>query len=124
MSRTQNTLTAMLGALVVLDVATALLMPHVTGAAKPPTGAVVATWVFAALTVAAAFGLRQGARWARPVIYVTCALRILSGLLGVGDNPGAALVSLGVVGVLLSAVVITVLVRTRRQSATATAELA
>jgi hypothetical protein len=124
MSRTQNTLTAMLGGLVALDAATALLMPHVTGAAKPPTGAVVATWFFAALTLAAAFGLRQNARWARPVIYVTCALRIGSGALGLGDNPGAGLVTLGVIGVVLSVIVIVTLVRTRRQSATAMAELA
>jgi hypothetical protein len=124
MSRTRNTMTALLVVVAALDVSTAVLMPGVAGSAKPPTGAIVATWIFAALTLAAVFGLQRGARWARPVVYVTCALRIISGLLGVGDNPGAALVTLGVIGVVLSLVAIGILLRTRHQTWVPAGELA
>jgi hypothetical protein len=124
MSRTQNRVVALLVVLAALDVASASLMPSVKGSAKPPMGAVVATWVFAALTLAAAYGLPRGAKWARPVVYVTCALRIVSGGLGLGDNPGGTLVTLGVIGVVLSLATITILVRTRGVVVSPTAELA
>jgi hypothetical protein len=112
MIRSSKSLIALLAAVVVLDLVAAVLASRVTGSAKPPTPAVAAMVIVAVLTVVAMFGLPRGAGWARPVIYVTRGLDVLSGLLGLGDHPSLALDVIGALTMVLSLAVIVILART------------
>ena len=102
----------LLGALTALDLAAAVLASQVTGTAKPPPPAVVSMVVLAVVTLVAMYGLWRGARWARPVVYVTRGFDVLSGLLGLADRPSLALDVIGVVTIVLSLAAIVMLVRT------------
>jgi hypothetical protein len=112
MIRSCKPVIVLLGALAALDLAAALLASRVTGTAKPPPPAVVSMVVLAVLTLVAMYGLWRGARWARPVVYVTRGFDVLSGLLGLADRPSLALDVIGVVTILLSLAAIVLLVRT------------
>jgi hypothetical protein len=112
MIRTYKPVIGLLGILTALDLVAAVLASRVTGTAKPPPPAVGSMVVLAVLTLAAMYGLWRGARWARPVVYVTRGFDVLSGLLGLADRPSVALVVIGVVTIVLSLAVIVVLVRT------------
>jgi len=57
------------------------------------------------------YGLWRGARWARPVVYVTRGFDVLSGLLGLADRPSVALDVIGVVTIVLSLAAIVLLIR-------------
>ena len=67
--------------------------------------------ILAVLTLVAMYGLWRGARWARPVVYVTRGFDVLSGLLGLADRPSVALDVIGVVTIVLSVAAIVLLVR-------------
>jgi flagellar biogenesis protein FliO len=112
MIRTQKYLIAMLSSLAALDLIAAVLASRVTGSAKPPVPAVAVMVIIGVLTLAAIYGLRRGGRWARPVIYVTRGLDVVSSLLGLGDRPSVALVAIGAVTLVLSVAVIVLLART------------
>jgi hypothetical protein len=114
MTRSLKFLLAALAIIAVLDVVAAVQAAQITGPDKPPVFAVIGLVVLAAATLTAAYGLARDTRWARPVIYIACALRIISGILG--GHTSAARLTLGAVGVVLSVAVIAVLVRTRRQA--------
>jgi hypothetical protein len=111
MIRSCKPVIVLLGALTALDLAAALLASRVTGTAKPPPPAVVSMVVLAVLTLVAMYGLWRGARWARPVVYVTRGFDVLSGLLGLADRPSVALDVIGVVTIVLSLAAIVLLVR-------------
>jgi hypothetical protein len=111
MIRSCKPVIVLLGALTALDLVAAVLASRVTGTAKPPPPAVVSMVILAVLTVVAMYGLWRGARWARPVVYVTRGFDVLSGLLGLADRPSIALDVIGVVTILLSLAVIVLLVR-------------
>jgi len=112
MIRNSKSLILLLSAVAALDLVAAVLAPRVTGSAKPPTPAVASMVIFAVLTVLAMYGLWRGARWARPVVYVTRGLDVLSGLLGLGDHPSLALDVIGALTIVLSVAVIVILART------------
>jgi hypothetical protein len=116
MTRSLKFLLAALAIIAVLDVVAAVQAAQITGPDKPPVFAVIGLVVLAAATLTAAYGLARDTRWARPVIYIACALRIISGILGLGGHTSAARLTLGAVGVVLSVAVIAVLVRTRSQA--------
>jgi hypothetical protein len=111
MIRTYKPVTVLLGVLTALDLAAAVLASRVTGTAKPPPPAVVSMVILAVLTLVAMYGLWRGARWARPVVYVTRGFDVLSGLLGLADRPSVALDVIGVVTIVLSLAAIVLLVR-------------
>jgi hypothetical protein len=117
MTRSLKFLLAALAIIAVLDVVAAVQASQVTGPDKPPVFAVAGLAVLAAATVTALYGLARGTRWARPVIYISCALRIISGILGLGGPTSAARLAAGIIGVVLSVAVVAALVRTRRQTA-------
>ena len=117
MTRSLKFLLTALAIIAVLDVVAAVQASQVTGPDKPPVFAVVGLVVLAAAILTAAYGLARGTRWARPVIYVSCALRIISSILGLGGHTSAVRLAVGAIGVILSLAVIAVLVRTRRQAA-------
>jgi hypothetical protein len=117
MTRSLKFLLAALAIIAVLDVVAAVQASQVTGSNKPPAFAVVGLVVLAAATVTAIYGLARDTRWARPVIYISCALRIISGILGLGGHTSAARLSVGAIGVVLAVAVVVALVRTRRQTA-------
>jgi uncharacterized membrane protein len=112
MIRSQKSLIAMLGVLAVLDLIAPVLASRVTGSAKPPPPAVAVMVIVGVVTLAATYGLWRGARWARPVIYITRGLDVVSSLLGLGDRPSVALVVIGAVTLVLSVAVIVILART------------
>lgn len=112
MIRTQKALITLLGVLAVLDLIAAVLASRVTGSAKPPVPAIAVMVIVGVLTLAAMVGLWRGARGARPVIYVTRGLDVVSSLLGLGDRPSVALVVIGAVTLVLSVAVIVTLART------------
>jgi hypothetical protein len=112
MTRSSKPLIVLLGALTALDLAASVLASRVTGTAKPPPPAVVSMVILAVLTVIAMYGLLRGARWARPVVYVTRGFDVLSGLLGLADRPSVALDVIGVVTIVLSVAAIVMLART------------
>lgn len=112
MIRNCKSVIVLLSAVAALDLVAAVLASRVTGAAKPPTPVVAAMVIFAVLTVLAMYGLWRGAGWARPVIYVTRGIDVLSGLLGLGDHPSLALDILGALTIVLSVAVIVILART------------
>jgi hypothetical protein len=112
MIRSQKSLIAMLGVLAVLDLAAPVLASRVTGSAKAPVPAIAVMVVVGILTLAAMCGLWRGARWARPVIYITRGLDVVSSMLGLGDRPSVALVVIGAVTLVLSTAVIVILART------------
>ena len=109
---TRKSLFAMLALLAVLDLIAPVLASRVTGSAKPPVPAIAGMVVVGILTLVAMWGLWRGARWARPVIYVTRGLDVVSSLLGLGDRPSVALVVIGAVTLVLSLAVIVTLART------------
>jgi hypothetical protein len=111
MIRTYKPVIVLLGVLTALDLAAAVLASRVTGTAKPPPPAVVSMVILAVLTLVAMYGLWRGARWARPVVYVTRGFDVLSGLLGLADRPSVALDVIGVVTIALSLAAIVLLVR-------------
>ena len=117
MTRSLKFLLTALAIIAVLDVVAAVQASQVTGPDKPPVFAVVGLVVLAAAILTAAYGLARGTRWARPVIYISCALRIISSILGLGGHTSAVRLAVGAIGVILSLAVIAVLVRTRRQAA-------
>ncbi len=102
-----------LGIIAVLEVLAGVQAAGVTGPAQPPAFAVIGLFVLAAVTVVAIYGLARGLRWARPVIYVTAALRIASAVLGAGNGTDAVREIVGLAGVVLYVAVIVMLVRTR-----------
>ena len=102
MNRSFKYVIAMLCTLAALDLVAAVLGSRVTGPAKPPPPAMVSMVILAILSVVAMYGLWRGARWARPVIYVTRGFDVLSGLLGLADRPSVALDVIGVVTIVLS----------------------
>ncbi len=112
MIRSQKPLIAMLGVLAVLDLAAPVLASRVTRSAKPPVPAIAVMVVVGILTLAAMYGLWRGARWARPVIYITRGLDVVSSMLGLGDRPSLALVVIGAVTLVLSVAVIVIVART------------
>lgn len=112
MIRSYKPVIVLLGALTALDLVSAVLASRVTGTAKPPPPAVVSMLILAVLTLAAMYGLWRGARWARPVVYVTRGFDVLNGLLGLADRPSIALDVIGVVTIILSLTVIVMLART------------
>ena len=111
MIRSCKPVIVLLGALAALDLAAAVLASRVTGTAKPPPPAVVSMVVLAVLTLVAMYGLWRGARWARPLVYVTRGFDVLSGLLGLADRPSVALDVIGVVTIVLSVAAIVLVVR-------------
>jgi hypothetical protein len=111
MIRSRKPVIVLLGALTVLDLAAAVLASRVTGTAKPPPPAVVSMVILAVLTLLAMYGFWRGARWARPVVYVTRGFDVLSGLLGLADRPSVALDVIGVVTIVLSLAAIVLVVR-------------
>jgi hypothetical protein len=117
MTRSLKFLLAALAVIAVLDVVAAVQASQVTGPDKPPAFAVAGLAVLAAATLTAIYGLARDTRWARPVIYISCALRVISGILGLGGHTSAARLTVGTIGVILSVAVVAVLVRTRRQAA-------
>ena len=117
MTRSLKFLIAALAIIAVLAVVAAVQASQVTGPDKPPVFAVAGLVVLAAALLTATYGLARGARWARPVIYISCTLRIISSILGFGGHTSAARLTIGAIGVVLSVAVIAVLVRTRRQAA-------
>ena len=117
MSRSLKFLLAALGILAILNAVAAVQASQITVPDRPPAFAVVGLVVLAAAFLAAGYGLVRDTRWARPVIYIACALRIISGILGLGNHTTAARLTVGAIGVVLSVAVIVVLVRTRRQGA-------
>jgi uncharacterized membrane protein len=96
--------------LTVLDLVAPALAFRVTGSAKPPVPAIAVMVIVGVLTLAAIYGLWRGGRWARPVIYVTHGLDVVSSLLGLGDRPSVALVEM--VTLVLSVAVIVILAGT------------
>jgi hypothetical protein len=112
MSRPYKYVVAMLCTVAALDLVAAVLGSRVTGHAKPPPPAMVAIVLFAILSLVAIYGLWRGAGWARPVIYVTRGLDVVSSLLGLGDRPSHLLEVIGAVTLVLSVAVIVILVRT------------
>ena len=112
MIRSQKSLIAMLGVLAVLDLIAPILASRVTGSAKPPVPAIAVMVIVGVLTLAAMVGLGRGSRWARPMIYVTRGLDVVSSLLGLGDRPSVALVVIGAFTLVLSVAVIVILART------------
>ncbi len=112
MTRSQKSLIAMLGVLAILDLVAPVLATRVTGSAKPPVPAIAVMVVVGILTLTAMYGLWRGARWARPVIYITRGLDVVSSMLGLGDRPSVALVVIGSVTLVLSVAVIVILART------------
>jgi hypothetical protein len=122
MTRSLKFLLTALAIIAVLDVVAAVQASQVTGPDKPPVFAVVGLVVLAAAILTAAYGLARGARWARPVIYIACTLRIISSILGLGGHTSAVRLAVGAIGVILSLAVIAVLVRTRRQAAEMTVQ--
>jgi hypothetical protein len=117
MTRSLKFLLAALAIIAVLDVVAAVQASQITGPDKPPVFAVVGLVVLAAAILTATYGLVRDTRWARPVIYICCALRIISAVLGFGGHTSAARLAVGTIGVVLSVAVIAVLVRTRRKAA-------
>lgn len=117
MTRSLKFVLAALAIITVLDVVAAVQAAQATGPDKPPVFAVVGLVVLAAAILTGIYGLVRDSRWARPVIYTACALRIVSGLLGLGGHTSAVRLTVGTIGVVLSVAVIAVLVRTRRQAA-------
>lgn len=116
MTRSLKFLLAALTIITVLEVVAAVQASQVTGSDKPPVFAVVGLVVLAAANLTAIYGLVRDTRWAQPLIYISCALRIVSGILGLGSPTSAARLTVGVIGVVLSVAVIAVLVRTRRRA--------
>lgn len=112
MVRSFKSVMVLLGTVAALDLVAAVLASRVTGSAKPPPPAVGAMVIFSVLTLVAMYGLWRGASWARPVIYVTRGLDVLSGLLGLADHPSVALEVIGAVTIVLSVAVIVILART------------
>jgi hypothetical protein len=112
MIRSYKPVIVLLGALTALDLVAAVLASQVTGTAKPPPPAVVSMVILAVLTLGAMYGLWRGARWARPLVYVTRGFDVLSGLLGLADRPSVALDVIGAVTILLSLAAIVMLART------------
>lgn len=112
MRRPYQSIVAMLCTVAALDLLAAVLASRVTGQAKPPPPAVVSMVLFGVLSLVATYGLWRGARWARPVIYVTRGLDVVNGLLGLSDRPSLALDVIGVLTTVLSVVVIVMLART------------
>ena len=117
MTRSLKFLLSALAIIIVLDVVAAVQASQITGPDKPPAFAVIGLAVLAAAVLTATYGLARDTRWARPVIYISCALRIISAILGLGGHTSAARLTVGTIGVVLSVAVIAVLVRTRRQAA-------
>lgn len=117
MTRSLKFLHTALAVIAVLDVAAAVQASQVTGPDKPPVFAVAGLLVLAAATLTAIYGLSRDTRWARPVIYISCALRIISGILGIGGHTSAARLTVGTIGVVLSVTAVVILVRNRRQAA-------
>jgi uncharacterized membrane protein len=111
MIRNYKPVIVLLGALTALDLAAAVLASRVTGSAKPPPPAVVSMVILAVLTLVAMYGLWRGARWARPVVYITRGFDVLNGLLGLADRPSIALDVIGAVSIVLSVAAIVLLVR-------------
>ncbi len=112
MFHSQKPLIAMLSVLVVLDLVAPALASRVTGSAEPPAPAIAVMVIVGVLTLAAMYGLWRGWRSARPVIYVTRGLDVVSSLLGLGDRPSVALVVIGAVTLVLSVAVIVILAPT------------
>ncbi|HEU0239409.1 MAG TPA: hypothetical protein VFR11_09065 [Micromonosporaceae bacterium] len=117
MSRARKVILGILGLLTALDVVSAVTASRITGSNKPPAAAIVAIALFAVLTVIGMYGLVRGARWARPLIYVTRVLNCASNLLGFSNHPTATQLAVGSVTFGLSIVVIVALVVTRRSDA-------
>jgi len=112
MNRSNKPVIVLLGALTALDLVSAVLASQVTGTAKPPPPAVISMVILAVLTLVAIYGVWRGARWARPVVYVTRGFDVLNGLLGLADRPSIALDVIGVVTIVLSLAAIVMVART------------
>jgi hypothetical protein len=109
-----------LAVLAALDFTSAILGTLATGADQPPAGAITLLWAIGVLTLVAIVGLWRGWGWVVPLIYVTRALDLLSGLLGLlnGVHDPARLIQ-GVVKFVLGLAVIVVLIAAQVSSARA-----
>jgi uncharacterized membrane protein (DUF2068 family) len=115
MNRTLKTMITLLLVISALNVTSTVLTSRMTGPDKPPAPAIVGFVVFAILNLIGAFGLSHGSRWARPMIYVSRGLNIVSNILGLGNHADAALLIVGTSTFLLSIVVLVMLIRARRE---------
>jgi hypothetical protein len=109
-----------LAILAVLDFGAAILSTHATGAGQPPAVAIASFWILGVLALLAIVGLWRGWGWVIPLIYVTRALDLVNGVLGLlnGVSDPTRVID-GLVKFFLSVAVIVVLIVAQVRSASA-----